>query len=229
MRAPALLVVALAACSPSKPPGMARPDTPAKPAETPVQLTNRLLGELAQAAGCAQKERPRSVFCAAADWGQCGLDDRAMLPPLPALLVGVAIVIPDGTPMDEVMDAGTGHLHLAAMGLRADETQRFVRVAALVPSTPEEQALVEPVVVDTTRHFAGGLPAVTLPKDLAQYLADLPGAANYPLARVENGGWTWSGKSDGELRRVCDHWVTVELPRNGEKGLTVTVFTDKVK
>lgn len=223
----AVALGALVGCGPSAPP----PAAPgggeaAAPKETDAAMVTRLLGEIATAAEC--KGGAPSAACLATCWQKPPAADAAQLPKPPARLVGLSFVLPASAPADEVIDPAGGYVHLAALGLRADETQTFVLVAPLLPSTPEEQVLVKPAFDASLAHFAGKADAIVLPADLAEYLEDLPAAAKYPLARVEGAGWSWQGKSRGELRRACGAWLTVEIPEEGERGLIVSVFTDKV-
>jgi hypothetical protein len=95
-------------------------------------------------------------------------------------------------------------------------------------SNADEQKLIDTALAAIHAFFAGEAKEVALPKDLAEYLADLP-AAGYKVTKGAH-GWTWkSGATSAELRKVGDAWVAIEVPQKGDRGLFVSVFTSKLK
>ena len=225
------LVVALAACGPKASssgggPAAAGPDDPpvggGDTVRTDAQMTTDLLAQMHDALGCPRSSHAERAFCAAADGWDKG--QAAPLPASPSLLVGLSVSLPVGDPVDKALEQT---VRFAALGVRGGDGP-LARIVSIDPSNPDEQKLVDAALAATHAFWNGKADSIALPKDLQDYLADLP-SAGYKLTKGAH-GWTWkSGATQAELRKVGDTWVAVEVPLKGDRGLFVSVFTPKVK
>jgi hypothetical protein len=185
-------------------------------------MTADLLAQVHDALGCPKSTHAERAFCAAADGWASG--EAAPLPDAPSLLVGLSVSLPENDPVDKALEQT---VRFAALGVRGGATP-LARVASMDASNADEQKLIDTALAAIHAFFAGEAKEVTLPKDLAEYLADLP-SAGYKVTKGAH-GWTWkSGATSAELRKVGDAWVAIEVPQKGDRGLFVSVFTPKLK
>jgi hypothetical protein len=219
---------ALAACGPKAPAagGGAGPEDPpvggGDTVRSDAQMTSDLLGQVHDALGCPHSTHAERAFCAAADGWDKG--EAAPLPAQPSLLVGLSVSLPESDPVDKALEQT---VRFAALGVRGGDAP-LARIVSLEPSNPDEQKLVDAGLAATHAFWNGSAASVALPKDLTDYLADLP-SAGYKLTRGAH-GWTWTnGSALGELRKVGDVWMAVEVPQKGDRGLFVSIFTAKLK
>jgi hypothetical protein len=206
--------------------GAAGPDDPPVGASDTVrsdaQMTGDLLAQVHDALGCPHSSHAERAFCAAADGWDKG--EAAPLPATPSLLVGLSVSLPENDPVDKALEQT---VRFAALGVRGGDGP-LARIVSIDPSNPDEQKLVDAALAATHAFWNDGAASIALPKDLADYLADLP-SAGYKLTKGAH-GWTWkSGATHAELRKVGDTWVAIEVPLKGDRGLFVSVFTPKLK
>jgi hypothetical protein len=236
-----LLVLALAGCSKdskeAKDEGSARPKSgkaadaaPAAPVAaapdaapaTPPKPTgdgrDSVLAQLHDAAHCDVAASPWRPWCIAADgWAKA---TEAPLPPGTLSMPGLTVEIETGT---SVADALTNKVHLSALAISNGK----VKIVQVTASNPGEEQMMAQAVADLSTVFKGIAASAVLPPDLAGYLGGLGDKASYPTTRAGT-GWTWKGASAGELRKVGDFWVAIEVP-DAANGLWVSIYTDKVK
>jgi hypothetical protein len=218
----------VAACGGSSSPatggggGAAEPGGGGDGVRTDAQLADELLSQVGDALGCPKSSSEQRAWCIAADgWarGQAG-----ELPADPSLLVGLSLSLPEDDPVDKALEQT---VHFAALGVRGG-AQPLARIASMQPSDADEQKLLDPAVAGVTAVFKGESDAVALPKELRDYLADLP-SAGYSARKGER-GWTWkSGSTHAELRKAGTYWIAVEWPEKGDRGIFVSIFTSKLK
>jgi hypothetical protein len=183
-------------------------------------LVTSMLADVRKTIGCPSAGSKHRHWCLAAEGWATGQAE----PPQPGLYVGLTLSIADGEPIDDWLETG---VTFSALGLRADGETRLGRIAALVPSNQEESALIAPAIASVISVLHAEAKAVTLPPDLATYLADLPAEASYALAPAAK-GWTWTGASATELRKAGDYWIAIEIPAEGPPGILVSIFTDRI-
>lgn len=235
-----LLAVALAlgACSKSdevsQPSGTQDKPTQNEPTQneptqaepTPVEPTNddpdaARLSALADAANCDDPNSPMRPWCIAATGWADG--DAAPLPDGDAVLPGLTIELEDG---ESVADALINKVSLSALSLHDDGTKRLATITMVKPENDDEAKMIGEVVVALALVFKGKQTAAKIPAELAGYLGTLPAQANHELTKSDR-GWTWKGPSTAQLRKVGEHWVAIETPTQGARGIFVTIFTDK--
>jgi hypothetical protein len=188
-------------------------------ADDAAELTAALRG-LHDAAGCATSG-PLHVWCPAAD-GWAGAKTPAL--PRAKVLVGITVELAeDGDASRAVLDTVT----LSALAFRSDGKQTLIKLTMIKPTSDDEVRSLTQAVASIALVLKGKAAAAELPKDLTGYLAGLPADASYPVTKGAR-GWTWTGASRGELRRVGDVWVVVETAASGD-GYFVSVFVDKIK
>jgi hypothetical protein len=114
--------------------------------------------------------------------------------------------------------------------LRDDATAKksFAKLTAITPTAgkDDESLAIMKAVGGVSMVLKGKAKKVGLPAELAEYVATLPAGASYEMTKAASGkGWSWTGASAGELRKVGTFWVVIEPMTN---GVFVTVLTDKL-
>ncbi len=224
MRRAALVLVALVACGPkaSSGGGAEEPGGGGETAKTDAQLIDELLSQVGDALGCPKSSSAQRAFCIAAEGWAKG--EAAELPAAPSLLVGLSLSLPEADPVDKALEQT---VRFAALGVRGG-AKPLARIASMEPSNADEKKLVDAAVASTSAVFKGEADTASLPKDLAEYLADLP-SAGYAMQKGAH-GWTWSsGATTAELRKAGAYWIAVEVPQKGDRGIFVSIFTSKLK
>ncbi len=228
------LALLLSACSKkdssSKPPAPEQPATPVAPPEKPAPdqppAANgphaAQLAELAKAANCDDPASPMRVWCIAATGWASGT--AAALPDGDATMPGLTVELEDAKP---VGDALTNKVTFSALALHAADGKQMAKITMVKPENDQEAQMTMEAVAALALVFKGKAPAAKLPPALAGYLSTLPAKADYELTRGDH-GWSWTGASTAELRKVGENWVAIETPTEGATGIWVTIFTDKV-
>ncbi len=215
----------------STPPAPEQPATPVAPPEKPAANEPppaaagphaAQLAALAKAARCDDPASPMRVWCIAATGWATGT--AAALPAGDAALPGLTVELEDGKP---VGDALINAVTFSALALHADGDKEMAKITMVKPENDEESKMTMQAVMAVTMVFKGKAATATLPPALAAYLSTLPAKADYELNKGDH-GWSWSGASTAELRKVGDNWVAIETPTEGATGIWVTIFTDKV-
>ena len=221
-----LAALALAACGPKAADGGGAVEpTPVGGGDTvrtDAQMTTELLAQVGDALGCPRSSSPQRVWCIAADGWAKG--EAAELPASPALLVGLSLSLPEEDPVDKALEQT---VHFAALGVRGGD-KPLARIASMQASNADEEKLLGGAIDSVSAVFKAERESVALPKELADYLSDLPGAGY----AVQKGaaGWTWkSGASTAELRKSGPYWIAVEVPQKGDRGIFVSIFTSKLE
>ena len=99
--------------------------------------------------------------------------------------MGLSVSLPENDPVDKALEQT---VRFAALGVRGGDAP-LARVASMDASNPDEQKLIDAALAALHAFFAGEAASVALPKDLADYLADLP-SAGYKVTKGAH-GWTW--------------------------------------
>ena len=174
MRRVLLVALVLAACGPKAGPSGAEEPDEHEAVRSDAQLTGDLLKQVGDALGCPKSDKPERAFCVAAEGWAKG--QAAELPASPSLLVGLSVSLPENDPVDKALEQT---VRFAALGVRGG-AKPLARIASIDASTADEHKLVDPALASAHAVLDGEADAVALPKDLRDYLADLP-AAGYAL------------------------------------------------
>jgi hypothetical protein len=186
--------------------------------------TMRILGDLHVAAGCDDPASPQRVWCIAADGWATGTPGKL---PMGKVLIGVTInrTVDATGPWDLNADPTIG---LAALAVRHDGAANELRLTDVTPSDDDEKLMLLQTVGNVAAVLKNRQKLVKVPKDLATYLRSL-GKKSGHFATKGATGWTWTGESAGELRKVGKFWVVIETPKTGADGRFITILTEKWK
>ncbi len=189
-------------------------------ADDAAELTTRVLESLHAGASCDDKASPERPWCIAAD-GWATAKDAPL--PKARVLVGVTVTLVDGGVVSTEL---SDKVSLSALSLRDDKGKTLLEVTAITPTNDDESLAIMKAVGGVSMVLKGKAKKVGLPKALVDYAATLPADAKYEVTHAKSGvGWSWTGASAGELRKVGDAWVVVEQMTH---GIYVTVLTDKL-
>jgi hypothetical protein len=215
------LLLLLAACGGSSAP--AEPTTPAPaPAAAPSdgdgELIIEMLGQVADALGCPYSDHEAAEFCIAADGWAAGTPGE--LPAEKTTLVGSTVSLPEADPVDKALEQT---VRFAALGIRPFQARHLLRVVAFDPAETDV-----PGALAAVKKAFKAKGAAEVPPTFKAVLGEIS-AEGYVAKQVEN-GWTWkSGATRAELRKVGDHWVVIEIPLGGDRGIFLSVFTEVAK
>ncbi len=185
--------------------------------------TMRVLADLHVAAGCDDKASAQRAWCIAADGWATGTPGKL---PMGKVLLGLTIqhsASSTGT-WDLAADPTIG---LAALAVRHDGPANELKLYAITPSTDAEKVAMAQTVGNLATALKGKGKSVKVPKALATHLRSL-GKKSGHFATKGATGWTWTGDSAGELRKVGAYWVVIETPKSGD-GRFITILTEKWK
>jgi hypothetical protein len=206
--------------APDAAPVAATPDAAPAPAATDPHAA--ALAALATAAKCEDPASPERVWCIAADgWAAAA---SATLPAGAATLAGLTVELVDGKSVDQALSDAVS---VSALALKQDGATQRAKLTNVVPSNEDEKMMMFEAVASLAILYKGKADVAELPKDLAEYFASLADGAEYEVTAAGI-GWTWSGTSTAELRKVGDYWVVIEVPE-AKNGRWVSIFTDKIK
>ena len=189
-----------------------------KPAADPRDAP---LAELAKAVGCPSDSAPQRVWCVATDGWAKGT--AAALADGDHVLLGLTIELQQGKSVD---DAIQKKVSVSALALRVKKGKVLARLTNVMPESAAEEQMVGEAVFGLAAYFKRRAETATAPKDLYDYVQTLPPKADH-AAKPGKLGWTFSGASAAELRRVGDDWVVIEVPAKKD-GVWVTIFTEKL-
>ncbi len=185
--------------------------------------TMRVLADLHVAAGCDDKASPHRVWCIAADGWATGTPAKL---PMGKVLLGLTISRdPSATGAWDLNADPT--IGLAALAVRHDGPANELKLYGITPSNDDEKPMMMQAVGNLAVVFKGKAKTVKVPKQLGTYLKSLGKKSGY-FATKGTTGWTWTGASAGELRKVGAYWVVIETPKTGD-GRFITILTEKWK
>jgi len=221
-----LLVLALAACGGAqKAPPPPPPDDPAL-AEPPSDdagldaLIDKMLARVDQVAQCATSGR---VWCIAARGWASG--DAGPLPKERFLAAGVSVALIEEYTDDDLL---SGVVTFSALGARGEGKQALALSGDVNPQTASEQRLVAQAIDATVAVFKNKAEDAAIPAALHGYIEKLIPAAKYPLTRAGK-EWRYTGAARARVRKVGPHWVVIEVPPKGPRGILLSIYTDRLR
>lgn len=178
-----------------------------------------LFSALAAAAGCPDAAPANRIWCpAVAGWA------GAKPAPLPAkgqTFIGLSLELHEGRDLA----AALLNPRISVLALAPEGEAGKASLTTLKGENPQEQGEIDAVVAGLATMFASDGAAVQVPAGLNGYLDSMPGAAATAL-KADGSGWV-IGDGKAQLRRIGEHWVTVEPLPDGSKGIFFSVHTDK--
>jgi hypothetical protein len=197
----------------------AKPADAADAADAKPEAAGDLFAALATAANCPDAAPTERIWCpAVAGWAS------AKLAPLPAkgqTFIGLSLELHEG----RNQAAAILNPRISVLALAPEGEAGKASLTTLKGDNPQEQSEIDAVVAGLGRMFASDGPAVEVPAGLNGYLDSMPGAAATAL-KADGNGWIL-GDGKAQLRRIGEHWVTVEPLPAGSKGMFFSVHTDK--
>jgi len=192
---------------------------PAGAAGAKPEAAGDLFAALATTAGCPDAAPNHRIWCpAVAGWA------GAKPAPLPAkgqTFIGLSLELHEGR------DLATALINprISVLALAAEGEAGKASLTTLKGDNPQEQSEIDSVVAGLARMFASDGAAVEVAAGLNGYLDSMPGAAATAL-KADGNGWI-IGDGKAQLRRIGEHWVTVEPLPEGSKGMFFSVHTDQ--
>lgn len=193
--------------------GAKRPAAGAEP-----DAAGDLFSALATAAGCPDAAPANRVWCpAVAGWAGA---KPAALPAKGQTLIGLSLELHEGGDFAAALTKP----RISVLALAPEGEAGKASLTTLKGEDAAEQAQIDAVVAGLATMFAGDGAAVDVAAGLNGYLDSMPGAAATAL-KADGSGWIL-GDGKAQLRRIGEHWVTVEPLPDG-KGMFFSVHTDK--
>lgn len=179
------------------------------------------LAELATAVGCPSEDAPQRVWCLATDGWAKG--KPAKLANGDHVMLGLTIELVKG---GSVADELSNSVSVSALALHVAKGKVSARLTNVKPESADEEQAVAEAVAGLAVLYKGKADTAEVPKALYDYAQTLPANADHKAKKGKK-GWTFTGESSAELRKVGDVWVAIEVPAAGN-GVWVSIFTDKL-
>jgi hypothetical protein len=222
----ALLVVVtlLAACGGASSPPPVTPEVDPVLGEPPTSdadaeaLIGKMLTRIDEVGGCPASNR---VWCIASQGWAKG--EAGALPASPFLVTGVSVAFLEASGDDDLM---TGLVSFSALGVNPATQKALI---ADVPATnPAEQRAVAQGIDATVAVLKHQAEMADLPASLVGYTRKFVTEARYPITR-DGKDWRFRGEASARVRKVGDAWVAIEIPKEGPRGILVSIYTPRFR
>ncbi|HTJ44864.1 MAG TPA: hypothetical protein VL463_22310 [Kofleriaceae bacterium] len=184
-------------------------------ADAASDLAGRMWSALRGGTDCAKTSATKSWCLAATGWSTA----KVVALPKAKLMVGMTVQLVDGgVVVTELRDK----VALSAVALGGDASKPTIAIHPIDFQSPDTAAKAIGAV---RMVLAGKSKRAELPGGIDTVHSALDGQPTYELVKGDH-GWSWSGASSGELRKIGALWVAYEPMTN---GAYVTLLTDALK
>jgi len=204
--------------APSPEPDPVLGEPPTTDAEQEALIT-KMLARIDRVGGCPASNR---VWCLATQGWARG--DAGSLPGAPFLVTGVSVAFLEASSDDDLL---SGLVSFSALGVNPGKEPKAL-LADVPASNAAEQRAVAQGIDRTVAVLKHKVEMADLPRGLVAYARTFVTEARYAIAR-EGRDWRFRGEATARVRKVGDAWVTIEIPKQGPRGILVSIHTGRFR